>query len=106
SGFDSGSRRPGELGRRRDPESNPEGPMAIAASGDGELAILDQVNHRIERWARGRHLGTIAAGGDTVQDIAPGTGGRTLVLDRLLEDNVQVYGADGTLVNQTPLAGK
>jgi hypothetical protein len=96
---------PGQFGRRRDPESNPEAPMAIAAGAGGELSIVDQVNRRVERFVGGRLASTLAIGGDTVQDIALGEGGRTVLLDRLADRNVQVYDAAGKLVNEAPLVG-
>ena len=96
----------GQFGRRRDPESNPEAPMAVAAGPDGQLAIVDQVNRRILRYKDGKLVGTVAIGGDTVQDVAFARDGKMLVLDRLVDGNVQVYGADGKLMNEVPLAGK
>jgi hypothetical protein len=113
SRFDEGARvvsaawgsQPGQFGRRHDPESNPEAPMALAAGG-GELLILDQVNRRIERYRGGERLGTVALGGDTLQDVTAGTQGRVVVLDRLVERNVAVYGADGRLENEIPIDAK
>jgi hypothetical protein len=96
---------PGQLGRKHEEESNPEGPMAIAARG-GEALVLDQVNRRIERFANGKLVGKVEIGSDTVQDLAAMHGGRTAVLDRLSDGNVQIYGADGKLANSLPLAGK
>lgn len=96
----------GQFGRRRDPESNPEGPMAIAAGRDGQLAVVDQVNRRILRYKDGKLVGTVALGGDTVQDLAFAKDGKLLVLDRLVDGNVQVYGADGKLVDELSLAGR
>ncbi len=96
----------GKFGRRRDPESNPEAPMAVAAGADGQLAIVDQVNRRILRYKDGKLAGTISIGGDTVQDLAFGRDGKLLVLDRLVDGNVQVYDSDGKLTNEVALAGK
>ncbi|HXU72357.1 MAG TPA: hypothetical protein VN947_23705 [Polyangia bacterium] len=96
----------GQFGRRREQESNPEAPMAVAAGRDGQLAVVDQVNRRILRYKDGKLVGTIPMGGDTVQDIAFGKDGKLLVLDRLVDGNVQVYGADGKLANEVALAGK
>jgi hypothetical protein len=97
--------RPGEFARRRDPESNPEAPMAIAAA-RGEVAVVDQVNRRVQRFRDGKLTATIPLGGDTVQDVAAGARGSTVLLDRLGDRNVQVYGADGKLANEVSLVGK
>jgi len=97
---------PTEFGRRRDPESNPEAPMAVAAGPGGQLAVVDQVNRRISRYKDGKLVGTVSIGGDTVQDIAFARDGKMLVLDRLVDGNVQVYGSDGKLANEVSLAGK
>ena len=80
--------------------------MAVAAGPNGQLAVVDQVNRRILRYKDGKLVGTINIGGDTVQDIAFGRDGKLLVLDRLVDGNVQVYGADGKLSNEVALAGK
>jgi hypothetical protein len=96
----------GQFGRRRDPESNPEAPMAVAAGAAGQLAIVDQVNRRILRYQNGKLVGTINTGGDTVQDLAFTKDGRMLVLDRLVDGNIQAYGPDGKLLDSLTLAGK
>lgn len=93
----------GQFGRKRDPESNPEAPMALAAGEHGEYTVVDQVNRRIERFRGGERTGSIALGGDTIQDVALGAGGRVAVLDRMVDKNVQIYGPDGKLQNEIPL---
>jgi hypothetical protein len=96
---------PGEFGRRRDPESNPEAPMAVAAGAGDQLAVVDQVNRRVQRFQGGKLVGTLNVGGDTIQDLAVTRDGRTLLLDRLADRNVQVYGVDGKLENELGLVG-
>jgi hypothetical protein len=95
-----------QFGRRREQESNPEAPMAVAAGPNGQLAVVDQVNRRILRYDHGKLVGSISTGGDTVQDLAFAKDGKLLVLDRLVDGNVQVYGTDGKLANELSLAGK
>ncbi|MGZ3426040.1 MAG: hypothetical protein ACXVCV_05285 [Polyangia bacterium] len=102
-GYGSGEN---QFGRRREAESNPEAPMAVAAGPDGQLAVVDQVNRRILRYDHGKLVGTISTGGDTVQDLAFAKDGKLLVLDRLVDGNVQIYGSDGKLANELSLAGK
>jgi hypothetical protein len=85
----------GELGRKKDPESAPEGPMSFAASGK-ELWVLDQVNGRIVAGDR-----VLAIEGETAQDLAV-KDGKAFVLDRLGKKEVDLYGdASGHL----PLVG-
>lgn len=96
--------KPGEFGRRRDPESNPEAPMAVVAAG-GDVVVVDQVNRRVQRFHDGKLVATIQTGGDTVQDVAT-LGQKTLLLDRLADKNVQVYAPDGKLTNELPIVGK
>src|SRR5581483_8058995 len=96
---------PGEFGRRREQESNPEAPMAIAAGGRGDFAVVDQINRRVQRFHDGKMIAAIPIGGDTVQDLALGPNGRTLLLDRLADRNVQVYDSSGKLSNEVSLVG-
>ncbi|MFI5290879.1 MAG: hypothetical protein ACHQ17_14565, partial [Polyangia bacterium] len=96
---------PGQFGRKHDPESNPEMPMAVRAGPGGELDVLDQVNRRLQRFRDGKLVGTITTGGDTLQDFAFGKEGRTVMLDRLADQNLQVYDSSGKLVNEVPLVG-
>ncbi|MFO0725817.1 MAG: hypothetical protein U1E65_18685 [Myxococcota bacterium] len=96
--------RAGEFGRKAANESNPEAPMAIAASG-AEVLVVDQVNQRIQRFRGGAFIDSIPIA-DTVQDIALGPGGKVVALDRLVDQNVKVFGADGKLMNEAPLGGK
>jgi len=95
---------PGEFARRRDAESNPEAPMAVVAAG-GDVVVVDQINRRVQRFHNGKLVSTIQTGSDTIQDAAV-AGGKTLLLDRLADKNVQVYGADGKLTNELPIVGK
>ncbi len=97
---------PGEFGHRDAKESNPEAPMAIAAGPSGQLAIVDQVNGRVQRFDHGKPAGTISLGGETAQDLTFGADGRTIVLDRLGDRNVQVYDRDGKLVNEASFVGR
>jgi hypothetical protein len=94
----------GQFGRRREEESNPEAPMAIIAD-KGDLLVLDQANQRVERFHDGRAIGAFPAS-ETVQDMATAPGGKTVLLDRLADKRVQVYGPDGKLENEAPIVGR
>lgn len=95
------------VGREEADESNPEGPMALAVSGDGSLWILDQVNQRLLRVRKG------AAKPDVVklpltaaQDVKVSSDGHVLVLDRLADKAVYIVDRDGKSPGTLPLAGK
>jgi hypothetical protein len=97
--------KPGEFGHRPAQESNPEAPMAIIAGAAGELTVVDQVNLRVQRFKNGEPVGSFSAS-ETVQDVANLPGGKTALLDRLADKNIQVYGPDGQLANTAPIVGK
>jgi hypothetical protein len=97
--------KPGEFGRRAADESNPESPMAILAGHGDELWVLDQVNLRVQRFVHGEPAGSFQAS-ETVQDLARLPNGKTVLLDRLADKNVQIYGPDGKLANTIPIEGK
>ncbi|HZS40630.1 MAG TPA: hypothetical protein VFF06_27545 [Polyangia bacterium] len=103
AGWGSG---PGDLAHKLDQESAPEGPMALTVDAQGNLLVLDQLNHRIQRWTRdGRRLAPIAIGGDTAQDLTVARDGRVMLLDRLGEQNVQVLDATGRPLGDVALRG-
>jgi hypothetical protein len=93
----------GELGRRRDPEANPEAPMAILPDGR-DLLVLDQVNARVQRFRDGAAISAFGTS-DTAQDLAIGPGGKTVTLDRLVDKAVHVYDPAGQQTNTVPIAG-
>ena len=96
---------PGQFGRRHDPESNPEAPMAIAAGAPGALALVDQANGRVQLFHNGKPSGQIRIG-DTIQDLALAPGGATALLDRLHDRNLQLFGADGQPLGTVPIVGR
>lgn len=96
--------RPGEVGRREDPESASEGPMSILTDG-GDVVILDQVNGRVQRFRGGAAVSSTEIG-DTVHDLALGPRGELITLDRLVDKQLEIYGPDGKLKNAVPIEGK
>ena len=92
-----------QVGRRSEPESAHEGPMAIALGRDGSLFILDQVNGRVlRREANGSFAAPIAVRA-TAQDIrADGAG--IAVLDRLGAQTLQRFDRDGRSLEERPLS--
>jgi hypothetical protein len=97
---------PADLAHKLDAESAPEGPMALTVDSSGNVLILDQLNHRIQRWTRdGRRLAPIAINGDTAQDLLAARDGRLLLLDRLGEQNVQLLDGAGHPLGDVALRG-
>ncbi len=96
----------GQFGRKRQAESNPEGPMAVSTAPDGSVLVVDQVNRRVVRYKEGKLVSAIPIGGDTVQDLAIGPEGRVVLLDRFVDRGIQVYGPDGKLLNDVSLPSK
>jgi len=80
--------------------------MAITVAADGTLLVLDQINRRVQRWKDGKLVGSMPFGGDTVQDVVAGPEGRTVLLDRLADRNLQIYDPTGKLLNEVSLVGK
>lgn len=87
---------PGQLGHRPARESNPEGPMSLAVSGNGDILILDQVNQQVQRFTPdGAHSSSIPIGSATAQDLTVDKKGQTLVLDRLGQPGIEIFDSDG-----------
>ena len=80
--------------------------MAMSASPDGSILIVDQINRRVVRYKDGKLASVIPIGGDTVQDMAIGAEGRVVLLDRFVDRGIQVYGPDGKLLNDVSLPSK
>jgi hypothetical protein len=98
---------PGQIGRRRNPESVAEGPMSFTVDRRGRVLILDQVNHRVQPFGPdGRPLPPIAVNDDAVEDLVVGKNEKVLVLDRLSQKNVQLYGEDGRPAGEVGLIGR
>lgn len=95
----------GQFGRKKEEEANSEAPMAILAGAAGEFAVVDQVNQRVQRFKDGKVTATIPTT-ETVQDIASAPGGKTVLLDRLSDQKIQVFDAEGKLINEAPITGK
>ncbi len=94
---------PAQVGRRRDPESAHEGPMAIALGRDGSTWVLDQVNGRVlHRDPQGGYATPFKVRA-TAQDLRADANGGVAVLDRLGAQTLQRLDADGHVVEERPL---
>ncbi len=97
----------GQLGHDRPQEANPEGPMSLTTDAQGNVWVLDQVNHRLVRYDRdGRAAQAVPLTQGAPQDVAIGRDGTVAVLDRHADQNVSVVGPDGTARGSLPLAGR
>ncbi|MBL8921046.1 MAG: hypothetical protein JNJ54_19445 [Myxococcaceae bacterium] len=95
------------LGRERQQEGNPEGPMSLAVGPDGSIWVLDQVNQRLVRLdANGKRLGSTPLPVQAGQDVVVTKDGTALVLDRLVDKSVAVIGPDGKPRGELPIEGK
>ena len=80
---------PGRAGLLHGPTFGPIGPSAFDVSASGDVAVLDQVNGRVERWDAGRHAA------DTPVDVTGGIADMTLEADGTI-DVLEPTGEDGT----------
>jgi hypothetical protein len=95
-----------QLGRERQPEGNPEGPMSFALGPDGSVWILDQVNQRLVKLdPAGRRMGTVPLPLQAAQDVVVTKDGSTLVMDRLVDKAVAIVGPDGKPRGELRLEG-
>jgi hypothetical protein len=96
---------PGQFGHRAANEGSAEAPMSLSVDAAGEIAVLDQVNRRVQRFRDGRFVGAIALPTEAAQDLAALPGGRTAVLDRLGAADVTLYDPAGRPLRALPLVG-
>jgi hypothetical protein len=68
--------------------------MAITVAADGTPWCSTVINRRVQRWKDGKLVGSMPFGGDTVQDVV--AEGRTVLLDRLADRNLQIYDPTGS----------
>ena len=98
---------PGQAGLQHGPSFGPIGPSAFDVSANGDVAVLDQVNRRVERWHAGRHtadtpvdvtggIADMAVEADGSVDVLEPTGdGRT--------PELRSFDASGALSSKTPI---
>ena len=95
----------GELGRERPEQANPEGPMSVAASTNGDVWILDQVNARLVHYdAKGAVASVVPGLSGSPQDLVAAPNGALLILDRLKEPSVSILSSDGAKLASLTLA--
>ncbi len=96
---------PDQLGHRIPEEGAPEGPMAFTIDDQGRLYILDQVNKRVQIFENGKRVASLDLPADTFQDLELSAKGDVVVMDRLSQKSLSIYGPDGTELGQVPIEG-
>jgi hypothetical protein len=98
---------PGNLGRSRPDEANPEAPMSLTVDARGTTWILDQVNGRLVKVDRHGHpAGEVPLTLQAAQDVAIAKDGTAVVLDRLVDKSIALIGPDGQLKGELRVEGK
>jgi hypothetical protein len=98
---------PGQLGRNRPDEANPEAPMSFAVDSNGTTWVLDQVNNRLVKVDRsGQSVGTVPLTLQAPQDVTVAKDGTVVVMDRLVDKAVALVGPDGKQLGELKLEGK
>lgn len=96
---------PGQFGRRAASEGSPEAPNAVSIDASGDVAVLDQVNRRVQRFRDGRFVGSLPLPNEAAQDLATASDGRVAVLDRLGAPSLTLFDAAGRPARTVPLVG-
>lgn len=83
------------------------GPTSVAVDTAGHAHVLDSVNRRVvRRDAQGRVVSTLNVDLRAPEDVVVARDGTVAVLDRLGDEEVAVYGADGKLRGKLPTKGE
>ena len=96
---------PEAVGIDQPEEGNPEGPASFAVDAQGQVFILDQVNARIQIFAGGKHIGTIALPDVTYDDIELDGAGGYILLDKSEREAVLFLNKDGVETSSIRIAG-
>jgi hypothetical protein len=100
----------GRVGLLHGPTFGPIGPSAFDVAANGDVAVLDELNGRVERWRAGQHAA------ETPVDVTGGIADMALRADGTI-DVLEPTGADGTpelrsfspsgaLRSETPIADR
>jgi hypothetical protein len=96
---------PGRAGLLHGPTFGPIGPSAFDVAANGDVAVLDQVNRRVERWHAGRHAA------DTPVDVTGGIADMALEADGTIDvlepaDELRSFAPSGALRWKAPIADR
>lgn len=97
---------PGQLGRERPQEGNPEAPMSLTLDAEGRVVVLDQVNGRVVRFHRDGTSDSVPLPLQAPQDVAVAKNGALVVIDRLVDKSVAIVEPGGKVLGELPLEGK
>jgi hypothetical protein len=100
----------GRAGLLHGPTFGPIGPSAFDVAANGDIAVLDQVNGRVERWHAGRHAT------DTPVDVTGGIADMALEPDGTIDvleptgdgrtPELRSFSPSGALRSKTPIADR
>jgi hypothetical protein len=100
----------GQAGLLHGPSFGPIGPSAFDVEGNGDVAVLDQVNRRVERWRAGRYVA------DTQLDVSGGIADMVVEADGAVDvleptgegptPELRRFDASGSLRSKTPIADR
>jgi len=102
---------PGRVGLLHGPTFGPIGPSAFDVAANGDVAVLDQVNGRVERWHAGRHAA------DTTVDVSGGIADMALEADGTIDvleptgeasrtPELRSFAPSGALRSETPISDR
>jgi hypothetical protein len=101
---------PGEAGLVHGPTLGPIGPSAFDVLADGDIAVLDEVNRRVERWRAGRHVA------DTSVDVTSGIADMAVEADGSIDvleptgdgptPELRSFDSSGALRSKTPITDR
>jgi hypothetical protein len=101
---------PGRAGLQHGPTFGPIGPAAFGVAANGDVAVLDQVNARVERWHAGRHAADVPVGvTGGIADMALEADGAMDVLEPTGEGGtpeLRSFSPSGALRSKTPIADR
>jgi hypothetical protein len=97
---------PGQLGRSRPAEANPEAATAFARDASGNIVVIDKVNGRLVRFGpNGDPLDTIPSPVAAPQELLSSPDGSLAVMDRLVDQSVALLDKNGKLIGKLPIVG-
>lgn len=95
----------GAVGRTTPDQGNFEGPKAFTVDAHGRVAILDQLNRRVQLFQAGRFERAIDLAGTTYDDVEWDVDGGFALLDRIVGDAITLVDPTGRAWSRTQVHG-